>query len=844
MNMLVKKYFKELAKKATEEVASAEGASENSPPVVDGPQAPRATAWTALSVHPLQVLETSYVGIVQEAVARAGTDQALSRENEFEALSGFYSLSAADPELLLPDSKPLIDERSRAFKMAMVSVRNLMTSAPNEAYSELTALVENAAELIESLTTINSIKFSSEGIQAAESYLGVFDNGAEAAVDKWKLGHPENSENLPVQVNEVEKRLVEELLLGIEAVASPRCLYNIEAFYLFRLMHRFVGGDAMRPMNLTEKGIASGSVTKAMHPQDWQWLTMWHESQIDILGRHIYDLNAKLIEEFLIEDAPIRFHLKGGRAMNTALGTPEKGTNDWDTGILINPHLSPKQWYEAFAYINDLVISFLDSARFSYTELLNEYEGELENILLVTSEPEDDFSLEDANLFTKAGLLAENEGSDLSEEDAQTSSSAQIRALATGNGANIRKSGVNGELIDIGIATRPSVELREHWKDMRIIQRPGVGGLDIPVPDLAYFIDDFSTIIREAISTSTVDRKLAKRLRRLQLVLSSSDNDLEKAIALCQKRICELLPKTFSNPKLDSSSSAGKLAFWMFDAIMFSVPSHVQRPAWVSSLDDYIVKCSNELFSEKAVLEMWEKLESSFTTEDEKAVMKQLLVVENAASVISREIIADSKLLASVLGAPDNDSAQYWQTVQTLTHAALSVAKPGNQYGFFYLTGGLAAQMQTAHAELGSEQILNLCPEGLVEIVYRANKHKLGDVIKNLLQRLKSQMQKEVSIDLEGDDNEVALVVRTESKIVGCSISVSHATIILIREESPRNKVEIIDFVDGWPIASSRDLAKLFVSRAAHSPDYDVRTSYKKAAMFMRKDVLGRQLLE
>ncbi|MFP3711452.1 hypothetical protein SB783_46535, partial [Paraburkholderia sp. SIMBA_009] len=67
----------------------------------------------------------------------------------------------------------------------------------------------------------------------------------------------------------------------------------------------------------------------------------------------------------------------------------------------------------------------------------------------------------------------------------------------------------------------------------------------MPVPQLGFFVDDFSTILRGAVTTpETADRKLAKRLDRLDLVLKSGDEAIAGVVTEKLARLKQYIPKT------------------------------------------------------------------------------------------------------------------------------------------------------------------------------------------------------------------------------------------------------------------------------------------------------------
>ena len=253
----IETYFETIATIATNALA-ASSESNPKPTVSNAPQEARATAWSALAVHPMSVLETAYVSIVQKAEADAGNDQALAREKSFEALSDFFSLAADVPPLLTPDSDALIEDQLKDLLVAFEQVEVSLN------YAGLTAVVQKAAKIVALITTAPEKQYAMQDIQDAADYLDLFNTPPGGAGAKWAADHPVDQQNtLGDRIDDVRTSLIQKLRAPGTAAASPRSLYNIAPFYLFRLMHRFVGGDQKAPMSLKDKGIASGAATLA-----------------------------------------------------------------------------------------------------------------------------------------------------------------------------------------------------------------------------------------------------------------------------------------------------------------------------------------------------------------------------------------------------------------------------------------------------------------------------------------------------------------------------------------------------------------------------------------------------
>lgn len=835
-------FFQTIAETVTATVARQ--VPQPAPPVFDGPQDATATAWSALAVHPMSVLETEYVNVVRDAERRGGNDPDRARENGFEAMTRFFGLSSGDPTLLDPDSEPLVADRMKDLAARLDLVRSLAGTDAAAARNELTEVVEDAADLIARLTSADELPFAGDGVQAAAAYLGMFAIPADQAANRWVAGHRGNPD-IAALIDEVAARLVGPLCAAGNAMASARSLYNIAPFYLFRLMHRFLGGDQAAEMNLQAKGLASGEATKAMHPPGWAWLTGWHEAQVVALKDRLRALDQTLRDTFGVQDEVIRFFLKGGRAMFTALGQPQRGENDWDTGILINPDLPPDQWYRAFALVNDTVVSFLDRARFSYSALLARHANELAAppLAALAQRPA---PAEPPRYFSRLALIADHEAE---RQDPRLRTARPARTAAAGGRLaraalvarpRVRSVGVNGELIDIGISKRNSVELMEHWHGVEIVDRRGVTADGIPVPTLPYFVDDFSTIIREALGNGTADRKLAKRLLRLKLVLDSADPDLVAAAREADLVARAALPQAARALGAGPDGSAARMAAWALARLVASVPCGDLCPSFRQALDQTIAAQAQALTNPAIVDAVWRQVEDALP-EVARAACHAILILQNAASTLSRRIVQDGVTLAQAIGGPGLPQTNLSPAVQRAVESVMALNGHG---ATLYVTGGLAGQLQTAHAGLDVNDFLALCPDGIVELRYRQEGGGRPFDAGFMVNRLSSLppadgLVASVVHDTEGP----AVALRLNRPLGGTSVADPTPTVLLLRPEMAGPAMaRTLDHLKSWPVASTRDLVRQFQSRAAHSPDLDLRQARRAAAVFLLDEVLGRQL--
>ncbi len=825
MTAELKQYFEHIASLAQSAVDQP-----RRPPVTDSPQESRATSWSALAVHPLAVLESEYLSIVRKAEAQAGQDVDAVREAGFQALSGFFALSASAPSQLSPQAPPLISERARDLAARFELARALNETQAAETLSEIIGVISDAADMIAAMTSPAELPFAQDGLRQAAEYLGLFRVAPQVAARHWQDNHPNP---VPaVCLAELEAQLLRPLLSADNAAACARSLYNIAPFYLYRLMHRFEGGDQATPMDLAAKGMASGAATAALNDPALDWLTRWHEEQVIALKQTLSALNDQLAAQFQTGEQVLRFHLKGGRAMYTALGQPQNGRNDWDTGVLINPGLTPERWYAAYAAVNDVIVRFLDRARFGYTSLLSSHAGDLPPTAgRLSSLPPADLS---ERAYSREALVADS----LEEQHAPARPGARQTgaALMLEARRRVRPAGVNGELIDIGISKRSTVELAEHWAHVQIVECPGESVTNMPVPTLPYFVDDFSTIIREALRNGTADRKLAKRLRRLKLVLDSQDPVLRAAVTSAFERVDRQLSQGARALGAGQAGAAPCLMTWVLDGLLRSVPDGTAGPDWTAALDRYLAAQAARLMQSAELDQIWQLVGPELDPA-EQPVCKALLTAQSVASQLAGVLHADARTLSDALGG------RWRQSLDKALEAIRALPVTRGDNASFYLSGSRAAWMQARHAGLPADPLLLGGPEAAVEVFYRAAGRDPQQELQALCQRLGMVLAQGAQARFLQLAQGAAVLVEMPAADLALTIKPPNVTLLLIRQEPDGvGPARILDFLENWPVASSRDLTRLFIQRAAQTPDFDLRRSRNLVANYLRDEVLGRQL--
>jgi len=268
-------------------------------------------------------------------------------------------------------------------------------------------------------------------------------------------------------------------------ISAVRMNHLIDKFYLFRLLvpYRVSSEKAISEELRAE---LSGNLTKLLHSRDREqmgWLSTWLTAKIAELAKIVNGVNSP-------GNRRVIFFLKGGRALNYFLGTPENGENDWDTQVVINPQLSVSEWYETLGKVHDLILSALRRFKAEFAQLVRTHAGSFTRYL-------------DGVPGLPARAVDE-----VNENDARDGAGQD-------NNVNCK-----AELIDIGIPRRDSASALEEWSHL---SAPGAlldsGG--VVFPHREYYRNEYLMMIRDCFSPSEDVRKAPKRITRFGLVLAS-----------------------------------------------------------------------------------------------------------------------------------------------------------------------------------------------------------------------------------------------------------------------------------------------------------------------------------
>lgn len=348
--------------------------------------------------------------------------------------------------------------------------------------------------------------------------LQVLENAYQRVVRK--AGQDAVSDQVQVQTDTLSRYFINEPgaptlyeygpLDGLDGaqLSSVKMNHLIDSFYLFRLLVNY-RGETNGELSDELRAELSGELTKLLHNGDrskMSWLSDWLTKKIAELGARCAALNADGTSRVI-------FFLKGGRALNYFLGTPEKGENDWDTQVVINPNLPVEEWYACLAEVHDALLIALKTFKAEFTELVAQ------------NAPSFSAYLQDVAARQVAREEHAEDGDDEDEHEAGDADSLRDHANC------------KAELIDIGIPRRDSPSALEEWTHL---SAPGAllqsGG--VIYPHREYYLNEYLMMVRDAFVNDEV-RKAPKRITRLGLILQN-DRGREVPTAAQSKRLAAL----------------------------------------------------------------------------------------------------------------------------------------------------------------------------------------------------------------------------------------------------------------------------------------------------------------
>lgn len=507
--------------------------------VVLNAQSDSALMWKAASIHPMQALENVHQRAVRAAVRaleeNGVTDEAQLKAAEVDATAEYFLLNVGSPTRLGPVDKTNLfpDEQVAEAQKKLKAIYAAIGATANEAQvpsfkAAVSPMLKTGTAVIKSFNNPKEVVNKAPALdkaQAAIVSLGDALNKARTLAEVKKL------------VKDIGTNVFGELEKALAGVASVQMFHIVDSFYLFRLLVSYRIESTTEVSDDLRRGVSSELTGRLNNEAGREWMKVWLCDKLRNLDGEL----SKLDSQNLI------FFVKGGRALKYIEGTPESGKNDWDTSIVINPNLPPKDWYALFVKVHNLVLEKLkEYKRELYVEFHREgkaFAKVLDTELTAARQPP-------APAQQPAPVVAPpvdpaNDPANAPNAQALIIDTIEIKQYS---------ASCKAELIDIGIPRYDTEEALEQWRtlavrkyvDRRNVQDANVAFNGVPFPLHDYYIAEYNIMVREAFAglSHSLD-KTPTRVDRLNGVLKLASVPLDNLFAEYRKTAGHL-PKSLA----------------------------------------------------------------------------------------------------------------------------------------------------------------------------------------------------------------------------------------------------------------------------------------------------------
>jgi hypothetical protein len=455
--------------------------------------------WQFAVSHPLEVLENVYSHKVRQALKK-DDDLLVRMQTTQDKLSEYFELGEiparlmgkerpTDPELKVLDAVRIVnkisDGREEDKENNRDSFPSNFTLQTLETIERLFKDNNNVAALSEARKILIDVLFENPqraGAGSVAEWLNKDIKSYDAYLEK-----------LAEIAADFKKNLKHFTIIKINN--------SIDAFVLLRYYVSYeVRGSQLL---LTQNEIRSVSVG----------LTDLLHNTKDIGHHELLSCCLSEIEEKLLS-APglnkhVLFYLKGGRALQFFLETPEKGDNDWDCQFLIDPDLPAAEWYEKYRLAQNVLLEAMFSVRRKVEAFFLEKADESSGVLFSLTEKMDE--RKDAIREKIQGVL--DQANLEIDEDPYLGDYREYQ-------------NTKAELIDVGAARRDTVELWEQWHLLHGQLLEGKYGKSPgpSIPPAIYYLNEHLLMVSEVIGKrSKAAAKLVSRITRLKQILERYD---------------------------------------------------------------------------------------------------------------------------------------------------------------------------------------------------------------------------------------------------------------------------------------------------------------------------------
>jgi len=517
----------------------------------------------------------------------------------------------------------------------------------------------------------------------------------------------------------------------------------------------------------------------------------------------------------------VLFYLKGGRALQFFLGTPELGDNDWDCQFLIDPNLSAPKWYEAYRRAQNILLQKMFEVRRAveafFLEKADDASGVLSALKVKMNEPKIKDPIRNR---IKEGL----EPIHINEEIDMDAYLGEYREYQN----------TKAELIDVGTPRHETVELWEQWHLLHGNLLPGryddVAGPSIP--PAIYYLNEHLLMVSEVIGKrSKAIAKLLSRIKRLNQILKSykpssddhyfkqvkretGNDDVEKIARVRFNQIWE----SFG---CDIDPELGKYVIQSFAGVMEARGKFTTEEFFPSLAPDVqgVIKGAKE----------------NWTPE-----IDTFFCCLYKLQMLSGELINAQKLRSDRLVKPLGLEGKKVSPIQLVESAfekvdtAINSAREERDLLFLY-TGGHAANCHYNFLKGRIEALKDYKPEPVPYLTAAIHvvKHQVGkdpalptesklfDFVRSLIEDCKiDKVDSEPKVELISDERSFAFYLKVDNNLAG---------VIKLEFHDDLATVPFVSYVWGRPCLSLKNLVRDYTKRLAMTSDFAVQGSLREA---------------
>lgn len=786
-------------------------------------QTDSAYIWKGASIHPMQALQNIQHRTVREVLRSVVGDEA-QREKTGEVLQSYFYFDVAAPKPLPTPADLLTKPQFLEERIADARTRLQKLSNVARTEDELYQRDLDTAQLPRKI--LQQLK---DEVVALKAIVAAVPNGPQRA-----LALQQTLDRETIRLDAIDRpdktklftyaAALDDIAANVETMLQEICsianFHVIDTFYLFRLLVKYrISSEA--ELTSKDKTEISGEVTGLLHNggAPTAFITQW-------LTRKLVALNVALQA---IDSENIFFYLKGGRALYYLMGTPEKGTNDFDTGIIINPGLPSGQWYDLFRRVHNLCLDFLRECKYETIELFETngagFTAYVDHVvaqpLPAPAVPPVADPAAPAVAAVPPPVPAAPAGGDAAAVDDEGDDDMPTEILAKQVADLLLKleplaQRTNGkaELIDIGIPRRDTWEIWETWH-----LKPAAevtAGMVYPGP--LYYIAEYVMMIRDAFQPgSGAAKKTPKRLLRLTDLLQSDKTD--RAVAEEVTHIPgHLLPQS-----VKATATFGKASKLVKCVLKQFADAHLLRedPGLAHAFDAEFAQAAGD--KKNAI-----KYPKDF---------KDVLADKPAQQVETADACGFVDAMAAMMEQHVADRGAFFQKnrkeFSRFVKAIYTASIFGNQAEeleiMFAITGSFAARLHAEYAKY--PHMTDVEPLHLVELTVfcgaGADTDTVLDVVApGIIAAYKSHPDTPEYFVLESHSGSVNMYWPSEEAIGKFTY---RPLVIRLTVEQVETRPEL-SFIWGFPVLGLRDLVWSYIRASGGTEEFSARNRLRKTA--------------